>query len=294
MFLGISTWVKSSLDSVTCKVISVSSFPATCSPGPVFQWSQRPFTLYPERALESFLKQQQVSHYQAIRTGLVLTLIFIPALCPFLAACLVQGVERHTEGMFVSLQGFRRRERKLLTHLLLSCSVEVLPSDKAAAAWHLGAHFSFPLSCKWWEAHQGEQLPGPAPSPGSIMKWRFIPASLGLWLSIWDSTWASSDTLHLPGWKEARPPNPPPANGARAIRLAVQVSALGDKSFLTRASQAPGPAGEMEPTDAEWPGVWNCISGTWPNQELVREPPALVLPPDLVKVKARALQALPF
>lgn len=170
MLLGISTRVKRGLDSVTCKVIAVSSFWTICSPGPVFQWSEQPFTLYPERALEPFLKQQYVSRHQAIRSGLPLTLIFIPARCPFLAACLVQDVERHTEGMFVSLQGFRIRERKLFTHLLLSCSVEVLPSDKAAAAWHWGAHFSFPLSCKWWETCQGEQLPGTVPRPGSIMK----------------------------------------------------------------------------------------------------------------------------
>lgn len=147
----------------------------------------------PRKSLGICLKTAASQPLPGYQNWLPLTLIFIPALCPFLAACLVPGVERHTEGMFASLQGFQRKERKLLAHPLLSCSVEVLPSDKVAAPWHLGAHFSFPLSCKWWEARQGEQLPGPAPSPGSIMKWCFISASLGLWLSIWDSTWASSD-----------------------------------------------------------------------------------------------------
>lgn len=62
-------------------------------------------------------------------------------------------------------------ERQFFTHLLAQLF------HGGVAIWQgglqpgtLGAHFSFPLSYKWWETCQGEQFTGIIPRPGSIMK----------------------------------------------------------------------------------------------------------------------------
>lgn len=63
------------------------------------------------------------------------------------------------------------RERQFFTHLLAQLF------HGGVAIWQgglqpgtLGAHFSSPLSYKWWETCQGEQFTGIIPRPGSIMK----------------------------------------------------------------------------------------------------------------------------
>lgn len=89
----------------------------------------------------------------------------------FSAVCIVQYFEKeHTELSSVCrVSGIR--ERQFFTHLLAQLF------HGGVAIWQgglqpgtLGAHFSFPLSYKWWETCQGEQFTGIIPRPGSIMK----------------------------------------------------------------------------------------------------------------------------
>lgn len=55
----------------------------------------------------------------------------------------MQDIERNAEGIIINMQGFRIRERELFTHLVLSCSVEVLPSDKEGCSLALGSSLFF-------------------------------------------------------------------------------------------------------------------------------------------------------
>lgn len=90
----------------------------------------------------------------------------------FSALCIVQDFEKETHRELSSVcrvSGIR--ECQSFTHLLAQLF------QGGVAIWQrglqpgtLGAHFSFPLSYKWWETCQGEQFTGIIPRPGSIMK----------------------------------------------------------------------------------------------------------------------------
>lgn len=169
MFLGIFTGVKKSLDLVACKVMCVSGLQTISLPLMVTA-----FPTVPTYGLGFLLNTAWGPLRPSCQSWLILKLIVHPFLCPSLSSVPCVRLYKEASGNY-QYTGFQGWGMKVV-HPSPRSAVpwRCCHLTGGAAAWHLGAHFSSPLSYKWWETCQGEQLTGIIPRPGSIMKWSFV------------------------------------------------------------------------------------------------------------------------